>query len=227
MLSDVHTETVRLMIACRKHSLTVGYLYFDESPVSSKADIVHYVHWTAPTPGVRHAPYRTIVLDLRTPLDALLGRVERDTRYEIRRASKENIALNAGFPCAPDLLERFCDAHDEQMRHKCVAVIDRAQLRAARDAGVLDISWAGLDDWTILVWHCHLRRKERAMLGYSVSAHRSSTDKAFRQLVGRANRRLHWEDITRLKSQGLALLDLGGWHEGGDDQELLRINHFK
>jgi hypothetical protein len=215
------------MIVCRKHSFAVGYLYLDEGPVSSKTDILHYVHWTTPTPGVRHAPYRTIMIDLGSPLDALLGRLDRDTRYEIRRAGRDAIALGAEFPCTPALLERFCAACDAEMRCKSAAGIDRLQLRAACEDGALDVSWAGQEGGPVLVWHCHFRRNERAVLSYSVSAFRSSQDKAFRQLTGRANRRLHWEDIVRLKSQGLAVLDLGGWYEGSQDQELLRINRFK
>jgi lipid II:glycine glycyltransferase (peptidoglycan interpeptide bridge formation enzyme) len=215
------------MISYKKHTVAIAELYFGETLSAVGVDVIRYCQRSEPTPGVRQPPYRTILIDLRGDVEEILGRIERGTRYEIRRADKDNLALGAEFPCRRDLLGRFCDAHDNAASAKQRPRLDRRPLQAACAAGVLDVSWAGTGNGTILAWHCHHQLRSHAVLSYSVSTHRLSSDPAFRQLVGRANRRLHWEDITRLKSQGVETLDLGGWYEGSEDQELLKINAFK
>ena len=50
---------------------------------------------------------------------------------------------------------------------------------------------------------------------------------AARNLIGRANRYLIWNDLLRYKDQGLKWFDFGGWYEGTTDPALLRINEFK
>jgi len=48
-----------------------------------------------------------------------------------------------------------------------------------------------------------------------------------RSLTGRANRLQHWRDMLRFKSSGVVSYDFGGWYEGREDQDRLRINSFK
>jgi lipid II:glycine glycyltransferase (peptidoglycan interpeptide bridge formation enzyme) len=41
------------------------------------------------------------------------------------------------------------------------------------------------------------------------------------------NRCLHWNDMRWFKREGIPTYDLGGWYNGIQDEEKLRINKFK
>jgi len=62
---------------------------------------------------------------------------------------------------------------------------------------------------------------------HSASLFREYSDTPTRNLIGRANRNLHWHDLLRYKEAGVPLFDFGGWYDGRDDEEQLRINAFK
>lgn len=46
-------------------------------------------------------------------------------------------------------------------------------------------------------------------------------------MIGRANRRLHWEEFQHYKALGYRLYDFGGWYEGTEDKQKVLINQFK
>lgn len=48
-----------------------------------------------------------------------------------------------------------------------------------------------------------------------------------RNLIGRANRFHHWQDMLRFKQAGIRVYDFGGWYQGTTDTEKLGINRFK
>jgi len=48
-----------------------------------------------------------------------------------------------------------------------------------------------------------------------------------RNLIGRANRWLHYQDMRRFKAKGFALYDFGGYAKDSGDVDLQRINQFK
>jgi hypothetical protein len=70
-------------------------------------------------------------------------------------------------------------------------------------------------------------RDGHARLLQSVSPFRNHASFSDRNVMGRANRWLHWRDMCVLKEQGVVTYDLGGWYSGHSDREKLRINAFK
>ena len=71
------------------------------------------------------------------------------------------------------------------------------------------------------------RAEGRARLFQSASSFRELDSSSMRSLTGRANRFQHWHDMLRFKEGGVVSYDFGGWYEGREDQERLRINSFK
>jgi hypothetical protein len=98
---------------------------------------------------------------------------------------------------------------------------------ALAKADALDLSRVRMESGKVLVWHAHLWTPSRARLLHSASLYRESDDTGFRNLIGRANRWLHWRDMLRYKAQGITAYDWGGWYAGDENEELLRINRFK
>jgi lipid II:glycine glycyltransferase (peptidoglycan interpeptide bridge formation enzyme) len=153
--------------------------------------------------------------------------MEKGTRYEIRRAHKEALfteSLEAERSGAA--LTEFCDFYDRSAALKNLPPMDRNWLGAMARAGELVLTQVNHGE-APLAWHAYHCGSRAAVLLYSMSSHRESSDAAFRQLVGRANRYLHWQDILRFKQKGVAKLDMGGWYGGKDDHALLQINKFK
>jgi lipid II:glycine glycyltransferase (peptidoglycan interpeptide bridge formation enzyme) len=73
----------------------------------------------------------------------------------------------------------------------------------------------------------YYRGADRVSLLHSASVLPSESDADLRAIIGRANRRLHWEDMVFFRSEGVATYDLGGWYIGQRDQRKLGINIFK
>src|SRR5262249_28879040 len=102
-----------------------------------------------------------------------------------------------------------------------------AYLKVLAVAGVLDLSCAVDAEGKDLVWHAYYRAPRRVQLLHSGSIIRTSTDSAFRNLIGRANRYHHWQDMLRFKEAGVVAYDFGGWYPGNRHQDFLRVNRFK
>jgi lipid II:glycine glycyltransferase (peptidoglycan interpeptide bridge formation enzyme) len=78
-----------------------------------------------------------------------------------------------------------------------------------------------------IVFHSYVTTCGRARLLHSASLFRESDDSAYRNLVGRANRLLHWDDICYFKNEGCRTYDLGGISMDKSNMETQAINKFK
>ena len=123
-------------------------------------------------------------------------------------------------------LSSFCDFYDRFAAQKGLEMLDRSGLVRYASSGVLDLSQAKDPDGEVVVWHAHLLTQKRVRLLYSASLFRETEDNQRRNLIGRANRYLHWGDMLRFRTTGLSLYDFGGWYPGDTDDALLRINKF-
>jgi hypothetical protein len=108
------------------------------------------------------------------------------------------------------------------------SAVTYSDLRQFYDAGTLCIRYAASQDKSVIyTMHAYIVSDKRARLHQSSSHFRSSSDSEFKNLVGRANRYLHWDDILYFKNMGLDYYDFGGWYGGQSDTEKLAINQFK
>jgi hypothetical protein len=55
----------------------------------------------------------------------------------------------------------------------------------------------------------------------------SSRDTQWNNMVGRAHRLHHWQDMLRFKAEGIETYDFGGVYRGTGDQEQMNIARFK
>jgi hypothetical protein len=214
------------MIVTRKKSVVIADLYCAETPGRIRADVARYNHWSTPCPGFRCPPFHTILIDLTQPESDLLAQMGKGTRYEIRRAGSESMLAESVENVGESVVE-FSDFYDRAAVLKGQPPMDRNWLGAMAGSGRLVLTRVSVQEKTPAAWHAYYADDRTAILLYSMSAHRDSSDTAFQQLVGRANRYLHWQDILRFKEKRLAVMDLGGWYGGTEDTALLRINKFK
>jgi hypothetical protein len=207
--------------------VSVAEFYFDEDTSPTGADIVYHFWRSCPVAGSHSKESHSLVLDLSDDTQALLSSMHAETRYRIRRAEKDNFQYQCWPDVEPDVFSRFCEFFDEFAKAKHLVPANRKRLGALAQLGLLDMSCIRDSTGMELVWHVHYRAADRARGMYSASLLGRTTDPSLRALIGRANCYHTWRDISRFQEQGLAKYDLGGWYDGTEDQEKLRINTFK
>jgi hypothetical protein len=215
------------MIVWQGRVCRFGDIYFGEESVrSAQVDVMRHFHRLTPLAGVPCSSMQTILIELAPDPEVLLAAVSKDTRYEIRRAGDKDGLEYDVVEAAPHAVDEFAGYYAQFAVLKGLPPLYAGYLHALARARVLDLSvvrHAG----EVLVWHAYHRGRERVRLLHSVSLYRTTENSARRNLVGRANRYHHWQDICRFRADAIALYDFGGWYEGARDQEKVRINAFK
>lgn len=214
------------MVLYRKSHLELAEFYYDECEAATAADIVRYRFRSEPVSGCESTDFHTLVCDLSRDPDALLGKMHKATRYEIRRASQDNLKHEATSRPDSVWLEQFIQTFDEFAASKGLSPANRERLAGLQRHDSLDLSRMVGEDGRVLVWHAHIRTAQRIRLLHSASLFRGA-GKAEAAVIGRANRLLHWLDMERCRAEGVKVYDFGGWYAGDADEEKLRINQFK
>jgi hypothetical protein len=120
------------------------------------------------------------------------------------------------------------DYFNEFTASKNRSSVTYSDLRQFYEAGTLCVRYVTAQDKSIVhTMHAYIVSDRRARLHQSSSHFRNSSDSEFRNLVGRANRYLHWDDMLYFKNMGLEYYDFGGWYGGQSNTEKLAINQFK
>src|SRR5205807_10670344 len=126
-----------------------------------------------------------------------------------------------------DLVSTFADYYDDFARTKALRRVFRPRLDALAENRMLMLSRVTHEGMPTLVWHAYAAASGHVLLMHSASLFRSYADSSDRNLIGRANRYLHWHDLLWCKAAGYESYDLGGIHLGGEDPEASRITASK
>jgi hypothetical protein len=216
------------MIVHQKNLLRIAEYWDGEEPKLAGVDLVRCFQQPQPREGMICRDFYTILVDLDRAPDQILGEIQRDTRYEIRRAAtKDRLTYKCHDGQDDTAFRQFCDYYDEFATGKGQPKMNRAWLSLLADAGVLAMSQVSDSAGETLVWHVYHRSNHRATLFYSASLFRKLDHSAMRNKIGRANRFQHWQDLQLFKAEGLSVYDFGGWYQGDTNVERLRINKFK
>lgn len=156
--------------------------------------------------------FNTLITDLTLPESVLYEKISKKVRYQCRRSEGDNIKVcfysSEDIKKAPELLAKFADVYDSMFRSK--GMDNRFRLPIIRqylEAGAIIFSAVWQED-KLLVFHSYICDDENVRSLHSASRCR---DRGIEQsVVGRANKRLHWEDIRYFKKKGLLCYDWGG-----------------
>lgn len=206
--------------------LRTAEVWFDQS-LGCPVDIVHFRHVDRPIVGTRCTAEYTLDIDLTADCEALIAVIKERTRTAIHRAERDDVATN--FWRRPDdtVLQELCIFYNRFAQQKRLPSIKQAQLRTLLQSGLLSVSNAVAPSGEVLVWHSYVCAHERARLLHTASLFRNCCSSTQRNAIGRANRYLIFKDMLAFKSIGLRIYDFGGWYQGNENSELLRINRFK
>lgn len=203
-------------------------VWFDEPQPEEGIDVVFFSQRSQPDANVICREKYTLVSDLTQTPEALFASINKDTRNEIRRArNKDGVGCESALAGDSQTMTAFCDFYDRFANQKGLARLVRSRMQLYAASGMLDLSLVKDKAGEVIVWHAHLVGSGRARLLYSASLFRDSEDSQRRNLIGRANRCLLWEDMIRFQSLELAVYDFGGLYAGSCDKARLSINRFK
>lgn len=156
----------------------------------------------------------TAITNLSNSEDELWSVIGKTCRYEIRRAIKENIHVknysSKELRNREDILDELENCYNQMYAAKGInQSFNRKLVVEYIKAGIFDISVAEMENQN-LVFHSYIlgNQEEKVRLLYSCSLFRA--DGQDRNLIGRANKYLHWEDLRYYKRNGYAEYDWGG-----------------
>ncbi|MEN6439052.1 MAG: hypothetical protein ABFD97_10765 [Syntrophobacter sp.] len=215
------------MITWRRCGIRIAEAWFDEPTPSGGIDLVYLIQRPVPEPGALNQEFKTILLDLRRSEKDLRTGLKGNTRYEIRRAEKEGLSRESHSPGDGRATMALCEFYNHFAAHKGISGIRHSDVVRYASARMLDLSLCRDKSGKVIAWHSHIVTRGRARLLHSASLLHEREDIEDRNIIGRANRYLHWKDILRFKAGGFAFYDFGGWYDGQTDKARIGINRFK
>lgn len=202
-------------------------LWFDAPEPPGDFDVV--VRYRSPRPGTRGTTtnFYTLQLDLSKSWDELFAGFDRNTRAQIKKsASLDELSIEFFDKPTKTDLDEFMDFYDQFAESKQLPPLYRARIHGHRDSGCLSLTRV-MNEGKALTWHANVQYGSHVGMMFSASHFRSEDSPEMRKMIGRANRRLHWEELQHYKAQGCMVYDFGGWYEGTTDKQRLLINQFK
>ena len=213
-----------------KHSLhhfgriNAFHRWFHETPAAKDACRLAFYYHCASTrnlPGFIRVPKFTKTIDLTQTEEEITAGYNKSTRYEVRRAEREDIEFAVGAE-----QEEFLQFYNGFAASKGFDLMN---------ADELDRYWPNIQilkachDGEPLVMHAYLMDEDasRGLMLHSASHFRNADDNQVRRLVGRANRYLHHRAIMWMRENGVRTYDFGGYAKDTQDEQMQAINKFK
>lgn len=218
-----------IAIARRKFGIPINEIFFAQHPASinEKAAVLFFVQAGKPLEGC--SPFQTLMVDLTAAEETLSSAISKNTRYKINRAEREGLQPEIVLSPSDEQVKAYADYYDLFARQKSLGSANRRKLHALKAAGALVLTSISGTEAGVLSAHAwvHDQTLQRVRLLYSASHFREMTESADRNLIGRANRCLHWHEILSFKKMGLAQYDFGGLPMNDSDPVLNAIARFK
>jgi lipid II:glycine glycyltransferase (peptidoglycan interpeptide bridge formation enzyme) len=229
------------MVFYYKHKKLVNFaeVWFiaEEIPDTKKVDIVFYKFLDLPLDhkdAYQLDPGYDIVVDLHNDEDALFSQITKSTKYKINRAkNKDKINCFTWYDTDEEddkKLDEYITFFNKSKTLKNQSPLNNSaieRIKALNGKFCIRCADGGGEAGDILVMHSYIVQDNLAMLYHSASHFRGSESTEFRNLVGRANRALHWDDILFFKNRKLEIFKFGGWSADKTNQEQQAINQFK
>jgi hypothetical protein len=195
--------------------------WFAESVGSAFSQLIVYRHASSlgPALGYKRLPCHTKIVDLRWQPEEILAAFDRGTQYDIRRAQKDGVCceMTEDLGMAAKFYDEF--AEHKRLRKLGATLADLGSL--------LQVSVVAKGGWLAAHYYIVDPEIKRVRLLHSASLRYSADNPAHRQLIGRANRYLHWQDILHYRKQGMTIYDFGGYEANATDPEIRGVAEFK
>lgn len=174
--------------------------------------------------------FDTLISNLTESEEEIKSHFSKGCKYKVNRAYREDVTYK--IVDSPDIsdnmLDTFLDFFEEFWKSKDTSLSDRESLKREMKAYIkqdaLTIAYAQVHG-EIAVYHTHIYDDCVARLLHSASLFRlRGDDDGDRNLIGMANRALHFEEMKFFKQKGLKTYDWGG---AGKGEDVASITEFK
>jgi hypothetical protein len=200
-----------------------GLTYFDTYYAKPAVDIIR--EWQYRQKRMFSQEFYTLHINLDESEDVLFNRFEKNTKYEINRAAQKD-GIRAETLAATMEKTLFYDFYNKFAETKNLSPVNGVETDLLIENDMFTIR-AVSTNGERLVYHTYITANGRARLFHSASLFRNTEDGASRNLIGRANRFLHWDDMRYFKSKGYTTYDMGGISVDTSNSEAQAINKFK
>lgn len=202
--------------------------WFDERP--KLTDALRFVEYYSTASkddviGFKREGSFTKILNIKKTPEELLNQCGKNTQYKIKRAEREGVRFEIETN-----IDAFIDFYNSFVKSKntteVLPMLKKDNIYCLKNN--LTITKAVFEN-EILVMHSYITDKEskRVRLLNTASLFRYEDDTLKRNLIGRANRFLHYRDMLYFKDQGIEIYDMGGYAPDTNDSDLKKLNEFK
>lgn len=217
-----------LQIDRRMYGLRLKEVFFAPDGAAGQTGADVFLLRQSATPVPKSVAFNTLHLDLAKSEDDLFAGCSKSNRYKIRRAENRDGVKCEHLDTPTDAdIAAFVEFYGSFAAAKGVENATVERLTAFRDSGGLALSSAVGEDAGVLCRHSYLVDGNRAWLLHSASHRLTTADSGHRNMIGRANRYLHWRDIVHFREIGLRVFDFGGFGGPEASAEVQRIDEFK
>ena len=206
-----------LQIAYRKKGIRISQYWFTQDIAvqgEKKADISFFHGILKPSlkRNCYTSLFHTLITNLQVTEEKLQAQINKNVRYEIRRNMKEAVEYRVfdakELKRRKEVVDSFANMYELMYLEKGKKVsFNRVQFEQYVLADAIMLT-AVFEENTPLVFHSYLVDESQVRLLHSVSDFRSGQVDS--NLIARANKRLHWEDLCLFKDMGKESYDWGG-----------------
>lgn len=218
-----------LLLQKKKHGIQFYTVWFAKEPLK-KRGVIAYREYMGDKPKHLNTEFDTLISDLTETEEAIKLHFSKNCRYYVNRAEREDIAvkMHSGKEISDEMIAEFLDFFEEFWVSKGISLEEKDKLKQElqnyRNLDALGITEAYVNGEKV-VYHTHILADDTVRLLHSASLYRLQEEDAnTKNLIGIANRFLHYEEMKYYKALGKSVYDWGG---AGMGEDVKNITEFK
>ena len=217
-----------LLLEQKKHGLHFYKVWFAKGPIKKKGLVAYHESFFGGRK--KDTPFDTLLTDFTETEDEIKQHFAKSCKYKINRAERENVTVI--IKCNEEITDKeiqdFCDFFQTFWESKGTSFTGKEEIKRDleeyRKSNALTLAYAIINGERA-VYHTHIFDEERARLLHSASLYRlQDGEDGNKNVIGMANRYLHFEEIKYFKNAGKMIYDWGG---AGKGEEVFSITEFK
>lgn len=219
-----------LVLQRKKHGIHFYTVWFATKPFL-KLGIVAYYEYMGEKPNLPYTDFETLITDLSESEEEIKQHFSKSCKYKVKRAAREDVSCQIldSEQITDKEIADFCEFFSAFWESKGSSLSDKEkliqELKEYREKKALTIGYAVVNGEKA-VYHTHIGDDDTVRLLHSASLYRLQKDEEgnTKNLIGMANRLLHFEEMKHFKKKGIARYDWGG---AGHTEDVMHITEFK
>lgn len=204
-------------------------IWGEETPKAVDVDVIQLRAQQSPARTGQTKEFLTLQSDLTKSEEELYSLIQKNYRYEIRRAlGKEHYSIKRLDPVTQDLYSWFLDAHTKFAKKKGFSPLNKSIFDAYYTSNRLVISCICFPGDVVLSSHAFVTADRFLRYVAGMPVVEVGANGITNAVVGMANKALFWDDILYFKRHGYVVFDWGGiFQKPANSAEKIGINSFK